>query len=88
MRGGSEPYFGADEDARGANRLLTVRAPLTGSVTALAIAPGALINDDTQPIMSVADLSIVWTEILAMAAIGAVYFAFALRRFRHVIFGT
>ena len=35
-----------------------------------------------------ADLSIVWTEILAMAAIGAVYFAFALRRFRHVIFGT
>ncbi len=35
-----------------------------------------------------ADLSIVWTEILAMAGIGAVYFAFALRRFRHVIFGT
>ena len=35
-----------------------------------------------------ADLSIVWTELLAMAAIGAVYFAFALRRFRHVIFGS
>jgi ABC-2 type transport system permease protein len=35
-----------------------------------------------------ADLSIVWTEILAMAAIGAVYFVFGLRRFRHVIFGT
>ena len=35
-----------------------------------------------------ADLSIVWPEILATAAIGAVYFAFALRRFRHVIFGS
>ena len=35
-----------------------------------------------------AGLSIVWPEILAMAVIGAVYFAFALRRFRHVIFGS
>jgi ABC-2 type transport system permease protein len=35
-----------------------------------------------------AGLSIVWPEILATAAIGAVYFAFALRRFRHVIFGS
>jgi ABC-2 type transport system permease protein len=34
-----------------------------------------------------AGLSIVWPEILAMAVIGAVYFAFALRRFRSVIFG-
>ena len=34
-----------------------------------------------------ADLSIVWPQILAMAVIGAVYFAFALRRFRRVIFG-
>src|SRR5262252_1058929 len=34
-----------------------------------------------------ADLSIVWPEILATAVIGAVYFAFALRRFRSVIFG-
>jgi ABC-2 type transport system permease protein len=35
-----------------------------------------------------ADFSIVWPEMLAMAAIGAVYFGVALRRFRHVIFGT
>jgi ABC-2 type transport system permease protein len=35
-----------------------------------------------------ADFSIVWPEILATAVIGAVYFGFALRRFRHVIFGT
>jgi ABC-2 type transport system permease protein len=33
-----------------------------------------------------ADLSIVWSEILAMTAIGSVYFAFALYRFRRVIF--
>jgi len=35
-----------------------------------------------------ADLAIVWPLLLAMAAIGSVYFAFALRRFRRVIFGT
>jgi len=34
-----------------------------------------------------ADLSIVWPQILATAVIGAVYFGFALRRFRSVIFG-
>jgi ABC-2 type transport system permease protein len=34
-----------------------------------------------------ADLSIVWPWLLAMAAIGCVYFAFSLRRFRRVIFG-
>jgi ABC-2 type transport system permease protein len=33
-----------------------------------------------------ADVSIVWPEILATSAIGAVYFGFALRRFRRVIF--
>jgi len=34
-----------------------------------------------------ADLAIVWPLLLAMAAIGSVYFAFALHRFRRVIFG-
>jgi ABC-2 type transport system permease protein len=34
-----------------------------------------------------ADFSIVWSEILKMTAIGAVYFGFALYRFRRVIFG-
>jgi ABC-2 type transport system permease protein len=33
-----------------------------------------------------ADFSIVWPEILATAVIGSVYFAYALRRFRKVIF--
>jgi ABC-2 type transport system permease protein len=34
-----------------------------------------------------ADFSIVWPWIAAMAAIGSVYFAFSLHRFRRVIFG-
>jgi ABC-2 type transport system permease protein len=34
-----------------------------------------------------ADISIVWQQLLALAALGSVYFAFSLRRFRHVIFG-
>jgi hypothetical protein len=34
------------------------------------------------------DFSIVWPEILATTAIGAVYFRFALGRFRRVIFSS
>jgi ABC-2 type transport system permease protein len=34
-----------------------------------------------------ADLAIVWPLLVAMAVLGSVYFAFALRRFRRVIFG-
>jgi ABC-2 type transport system permease protein len=34
-----------------------------------------------------ADFSIVWPLLAAMAAIGSVYFAFSLKRFRSVIFG-
>ena len=52
--------MGAPEGARGAGRLLTVRAPVPGSVTALATGPGAVINDLTQPVMTIADLSVVW----------------------------
>ena len=35
-----------------------------------------------------ADLSIVWPLLAAIAAVGSVYFAFELHRFRRVIFGT
>jgi ABC-2 type transport system permease protein len=35
-----------------------------------------------------ADLSIVWPDLVAMAVIGSIYFAFALSRFRRVIFGA
>ena len=51
-------------DRAGLARLLAVHAPVTGSVIALSIATGATINDDTQPIMTVADLSVVWITAL------------------------
>jgi ABC-2 type transport system permease protein len=35
-----------------------------------------------------ADLAIVWPLLVAMAAIGSVYFGSALSRFRRVIFGS
>jgi len=47
------------------SRLLTVRAPVGGSVTTLAIARGNMINDPTQPMMTIADLSTVWVTALA-----------------------
>ncbi len=34
-----------------------------------------------------AALSIVWPQLLALIALGSIYFAFALARFRRVIFG-
>ena len=37
-----------------------------GSITTLAVAPGNMINDPTQPIMTIADLGTVW--VTAMAA--------------------
>lgn len=53
----------AAQAARGA-RLLTVRAPVSGSVTSLSVAPGNMINDPTQPMMTIADLSTVWVTAL------------------------
>src|SRR5215469_10495448 len=50
--------LGAAEDARGDARLLAIRAPVAGSITALSIAPGATINDDTQPILTLQDLHV------------------------------
>jgi cobalt-zinc-cadmium efflux system membrane fusion protein len=46
------------------SRLLQVIAPISGSITALAVAPGALINDPAQPMLSIADLSTVWVTAL------------------------
>jgi cobalt-zinc-cadmium efflux system membrane fusion protein len=45
-------------------RLLTVTAPVGGSVTALAVASGNMINDPSQPLMTIADLSTVWVTAL------------------------
>jgi membrane fusion protein, heavy metal efflux system len=43
---------------------LTIRAPVAGSVTTLAVVPGNMINDPTQPLMTIADLSTVWVTAL------------------------
>jgi cobalt-zinc-cadmium efflux system membrane fusion protein len=56
--------IGAPPDARGEGRLMIVRAPVAGSVTALSVAHGATINDDTQPLLTVTDLSVVWVTAL------------------------
>ncbi|MBV8342249.1 MAG: efflux RND transporter periplasmic adaptor subunit [Gammaproteobacteria bacterium] len=65
--------MGGAPEARGAARLLSLRAPVAGSVIALSIAPGATINDDTQPVMTVADLSVVWvTALIAEGDVGRV----------------
>jgi cobalt-zinc-cadmium efflux system membrane fusion protein len=65
--------LGASADAKPGNRLLTVTAPLAGSITTLSIAPGAIINDPTQPIMTIADLSVVWvTAMVPEKDVGAI----------------
>ncbi len=46
------------------SRVLTVRASMAGSITALSIARGNMINDPTQPLMTLADLSTVWVTAL------------------------
>jgi cobalt-zinc-cadmium efflux system membrane fusion protein len=56
--------LGASLGDRPLSRLLSVTAPVGGSVTALAVAPGNMINDPTQPIMTIADLSTVWVTAL------------------------
>jgi membrane fusion protein, heavy metal efflux system len=56
--------LGMPAEVRQHSTLLAVKAPVSGSVTTLAIARGNMINDPTQPIMTVADLSTVWVTAL------------------------
>jgi cobalt-zinc-cadmium efflux system membrane fusion protein len=56
--------LGASAGARPGSRLLTVTAPVSGSVTALSVTPGSMVNDPTQPLMTVADLSTIWVTAL------------------------
>jgi cobalt-zinc-cadmium efflux system membrane fusion protein len=52
--------LGVSADTKPASRWLAVTAPVSGSITALAVTPGTMINDPTQSIMTIADLSSVW----------------------------
>jgi cobalt-zinc-cadmium efflux system membrane fusion protein len=56
--------LGVPADTQTRERLLVVTAPVGGSITSLDVAPGNMINDATQPIMTVADLSTVWVTAL------------------------
>jgi cobalt-zinc-cadmium efflux system membrane fusion protein len=47
-------------DTVNTSRTVTISAPVSGSVIDLAVAPGALWNDSTAALMTVADLSTVW----------------------------
>ncbi|HTW38608.1 MAG TPA: efflux RND transporter periplasmic adaptor subunit [Steroidobacteraceae bacterium] len=65
--------LGVAGDRAHGSRLLTVRAPVSGSVTTLAVSAGNMINDPTQPMMTIADLSTVWvTALVPEKYVGAV----------------
>jgi membrane fusion protein, heavy metal efflux system len=56
--------LGASADAKPSSRQLIVTAPVSGSITALAVTPGTIINDPTQSIMTIADLSTIWVTAM------------------------
>ena len=56
--------LGAPPDPKSASRTLSVAAPVGGSVTTLSVTPGNMINDPTQPLMTIADLSTIWVTAM------------------------
>jgi cobalt-zinc-cadmium efflux system membrane fusion protein len=52
--------IGVDPEATDRSHTLTILAPISGSVIDLTVAPGAYWNDPTAPLMTLADLSLVW----------------------------
>jgi cobalt-zinc-cadmium efflux system membrane fusion protein len=56
--------LGVPAETKPADRRLRVTAPVAGSITSLAVTPGTIINDPTQPIMTIADLSTVWVTAM------------------------
>jgi membrane fusion protein, heavy metal efflux system len=55
---------GAPTDPDKRSHVLSVRAPFSGSITTLSMQPGVMINDPTQSIATIADLSTVWVTAL------------------------
>ena len=52
--------IGVSPQPQGASRLLTLTAPVTGSVIAFSTAQGAYINDVTATLMTIANLHSIW----------------------------
>jgi cobalt-zinc-cadmium efflux system membrane fusion protein len=56
--------LGVPAEAGPASRLLQVTAPVGGSITALSVTPGTIINDPSQSLMTIADLSTIWVTAM------------------------
>ena len=54
--------IGADPHDK--SRLLAVKAPVAGSITSLSVAQGNMVNDPTQPLMTIADLHSIWVTAM------------------------
>ena len=52
--------IGIPADQKEPSRLLSVKAPITGSVIDLQVASGAFLNDNTTTIMTIANLDTIW----------------------------
>ncbi len=52
--------IGVPSQPKDGSRLLTLTAPTTGSITVLATAPGAFVNDLNASLMTIANLDSVW----------------------------
>jgi cobalt-zinc-cadmium efflux system membrane fusion protein len=52
--------IGVSFERRSESRLLTLKAPVSGSIIDLEIAPGAVINDATAAVLTIANLDTIW----------------------------
>jgi len=52
--------LGGSADAKAGARPMQVRAPISGTITALSIAPGMFVNDPTAALMTIANIDKVW----------------------------
>jgi cobalt-zinc-cadmium efflux system membrane fusion protein len=52
--------IGVSPDQKDRSRLLSLKAPITGSVIDLQMAPGAFLNDPTAGVMTLANLDTIW----------------------------
>jgi cobalt-zinc-cadmium efflux system membrane fusion protein len=52
--------MGIPTDQKQQSRLLSIKAPVSGSVIDLQVAPGAFLNDATAAIMTIANLDTIW----------------------------